>query len=231
MDCLPDRLSGSPDLQIPDILHLLLVFLSVVWLRVVFQRPLRLRTGLYAVVKLVKNGLQGVLEFSTPVDSTPSGCRRACCVHPVHTVRTNQRVQALSCLLDGLIESFAGAVASLAEDFVLSKEHAVNATHQASSLAVQIRVDFFLECRLVEVSTANSNTERYSLLFGFAGHVLVDRHRGVDATALPEQGSHSTARSLGCDEDDIDIRGNIDLGKVFENRGEPVGEVKGLRDN
>lgn len=228
--CLPDSLPSSPDLQISDLFHLLLVLLSVICLRVVVQGSLRLLTSLYAVVELIEDRLQGVLEFSTPVDGTTSGRRRACCVHPVHAVRSDQWVQALSCLLDGLVESFAGAVTSLAENFVLGKEHAVDSAHQASALTVQIRVDLLLECGLVEVSTADGDAKSHRLLFGLASHVLVDGHGGVDTAAFPEQGPHSAAGTLWCDEDHINIRRDINLGEIFEYRGKAVREVKSLRE-
>lgn len=227
--CLPDCLSSSPDLQVPNVLHLLLVLLSVIWLRVVVQRPLRLLTSLYAVVELIEDGFQGILELATPVDCTTSGGGRACCVHPIHAVRTNQRVQALSCLLNSLVESFAGAVTFLAENFVLSEEHAVDPPHQAPALAVQIRVDFLFKRGLVKISTADRNAKSYSLLFGFASHVLVDGYGGVDTAPFPEKCTHGAAGTLWCDENDIDIRGNINLGEVLENRGKAVGEIEGLR--
>jgi hypothetical protein len=42
--------------------------------------------------------------------------------------------------------------------------------------------------------------------------------------------SHSSARSLGRNEDDIDVSWYINLGLVLENRGETVGEIEGLQN-
>jgi hypothetical protein len=51
---------------------------------------------------------------------------------------------------------------------------------------------------------------------------------GVDATALTEEGADGTAGTLGGDEDDVDVGGDLDLGEVLEDGGETVGEVEGL---
>lgn len=104
----------------------------------------------------------------------------------------------------------------------------MDTTHQAATLTVQVGVDLLLEGGLVEVTTADGNTEGLGLLLGLAGNVLEDGVRGVDTTALTEEGSDGTAGSLGGNEDDIDVGGNIDLGNVLEDRGETVGEVQSL---
>jgi hypothetical protein len=62
-----------------------------------------------------------------------------------------------------------------------------------------------------------------------ASDVLEDSDGGVDATTLTEKSSNSSARTLGSNEDDIDISWDIDFGLVLENGGETVGEVEGLQ--
>jgi hypothetical protein len=57
---------------------------------------------------------------------------------------------------------------------------------------------------------------------------LVNGDGGVDTTALTEEGSDSSARSLRGNKDDIDIGWDLNLGKVLEDRGETVGEVESL---
>ena len=104
----------------------------------------------------------------------------------------------------------------------------MNPTHQAASLAVEIRIDFFLECGLVEVPTANSNTQSHSLLFCVASYILVDSDGGVDTTSLAEEGADGSARAFGSDEDDIDVFRNVDLCEVLEDRREAVREVESL---
>src|SRR5438045_8344518 len=74
---IPDGLAGSPDLQITDLLHLLLVLLAVVWLRVEIERSLGLFASLDRIVKIIEYRLQCILESATPVNSTASGSRRA----------------------------------------------------------------------------------------------------------------------------------------------------------
>jgi len=180
-------------LEIPDLLQLLLVLLSVVRLAVVFERPLCLAAVLHAVVQVVEDGLERVLESAGPVDSTTSGGGGAGSVHPVHTIGADQWVQRLGGLLDGLVECFGRAVAALTEHLVLGEEHAVDTAHQAASLAVQVGPDFLLEGGLVEVATANGDTHCNSLLFCLASDVLVDGNGGVDTSAFTEEGADSSA--------------------------------------
>ena len=104
----------------------------------------------------------------------------------------------------------------------------MNATHQATTFTIQVGVNFLLEGGLVQVSTANSDTESNGLLLGVASNVLEDSDGGVDSTTLTEESSNSSARSLGGNEDDIDISWDINLGLVLEDWGETVGEVEGL---
>jgi hypothetical protein len=57
---------------------------------------------------------------------------------------------------------------------------------------------------------------------------LVDGDGGVDSTALAEESSHSSARALRGNEDNVDVLGHIDLSLVLEDGGETVGEVESL---
>lgn len=131
-------------------------------------------------------------------------------------------------LLDSLVERLTRAVSVLTEDLVLREEHAVDTTHQATTLTVQVGVDLLLEGGLVEVARADGDTEGLSLLLGLAGHVLVDGDGGVDTTAFAEEGADGAAGTLGSDEDDVDVGGDVDLGEVLEDGGETVGEVESL---
>ena len=166
------------------------------------------------------------------LDSTPEGTAAggggAGLVHVVHAVGTDQRVEGLGGLLDGLVEGLGGAVAALTENLVLGEEHAVDSAHQATTLAVQVGVDLLLEGGLVHVSGTDGNTEGDGLLLGLAGDVLVDGNGRVDTTALTEKSADGTAGTLGSDEDDVNVLGDFDLGEVLENGGESVGEVESL---
>ncbi len=102
--------------------------------------------------------------------------------------------------------------------------------HQATTLTVQVGVDLLLEGGLVQVSTANSDTESNCLLLGVASDVLEDSDGGVDSTTLAEESSYGSARPLGGNKNDIDISWNINLGLVLEDWGETVGEVEGLKN-
>jgi hypothetical protein len=223
-----DGLSGAPDLEVVNLLELLVVLLTVVGLRVVLQGALGLAAVLDGGVKIIEDGLEGILEALAPVDGTTTGSGGACSVHVVHAVGTDQGVKRLGGLLDGLIESLRWAVAALTENLVLGEEHTVDTTHQATTLTVQVGVDLLLEGGLVHVSGTDGNTEGNSLLLGLASDVLENSDGGVDTTALTEEGADGSAGTLGGYEDDVDVGGDLDLGKVLENRGETVGEVEGL---
>lgn len=104
----------------------------------------------------------------------------------------------------------------------------MDTAHQAASFAIEVGPDFLLEGRLVQVATADSNTQRDSFLFCFAGDVLVDSNGGVDTSAFTEKGADGSAGALGSNEDDINVLRHVDLGQVLEDRGEAVGEVESL---
>jgi len=58
---------------------------------------------------------------------------------------------------------------------------------------------------------------------------LEDGDGRVDTTSLTEKSSDRATRSLGSNEDDIDIGRNIDLGLILEDWGETVREVESLQ--
>jgi hypothetical protein len=96
------------------------------------------------------------------------------------------------------------------------------------TLTHQVGVDLLLEGGLVEVSRADSDTEGNSLLLGLAGDILPHGDGGVDTLASLEEGADGAAGSLGGDQDDIDVGGDLDLGQVLEHGRETVREVEGL---
>lgn len=104
----------------------------------------------------------------------------------------------------------------------------MNTAHQAAALTIEIRVYLLLKCGLIEVARSNGNTKSDCLLLSFARHILKHSHRRIDATTLTEEGTHSAARAFGSHKNDIDVFGNVDLGKVLEDRREAMGEVERL---
>ena len=104
----------------------------------------------------------------------------------------------------------------------------MNTAHQAAALTIEVRVYLLLKCGFVQVARSNGNTKGNCLLLSFASHILKHSYRRVDATTLTEEGTNSAARAFGSHEDDIDVCGNIDLGKVLKDRREAVGEVERL---
>ena len=93
----------------------------------------------------------------------------------------------------------------------------MNSTHQAATLTVQVRVDLLLEGSLVKVAGADGDTKGDGLLLGLTGDILVDGNGRVDTAAFTEESADSAAGALGCDKDDVNVGGDLDLGKIFEN--------------
>lgn len=104
----------------------------------------------------------------------------------------------------------------------------MDTTHQASTLAVQVGVDFLLESCLVEITATNSNTQSLSFLESLSSDVLEDGNGRVDTTTLLEEGSNGSSRALWSNKDNIDVSWNVNLGEVFEYWGESVGEIQSL---
>lgn len=105
----------------------------------------------------------------------------------------------------------------------------MDAAHQAATLTIEIGVYLFLEGGLVQIATAHGNTESNSLLLSLASDILVHSNGRVDTTALTEEGSDSSARSLRRDKDDIDIGWNLDFGKILEYWGKTMREIQRLQ--
>ncbi len=78
--------------------------------------------------------------------------------------------------------------------------------------------DLLLEGGLVAVTTSNGDTESDGLLHGLSGNILEDGDGGVDTSALKEEGSNGSARTLGGDEDDVDIGRWDDTGLFWGGR-------------
>ena len=75
-------------------------------------------------------GIDLLVELGGPVEGTTTSSGGAGVVHVVHTVLADQGEQGLGGFLDSLVEGFRGRVAVLAEDLVLSKEHALDTAHK-----------------------------------------------------------------------------------------------------
>lgn len=104
----------------------------------------------------------------------------------------------------------------------------MDTSHQATTLTIQVGVDLLLECGLVQVSTSDTNTKSNGSLLCVTSDILEDGDGRVDTTTLAEKGSDGSARSLWCNEDNIDIGRNVNLGLVLEDWGETVREVESL---
>ena len=114
------------------------------------------------------------------------------------------------------------------EHIVLRLEHALDTTHQAATLTVQVREHLLLERRLVDVARTDGNANRHSLLEGPARHVLEHGHRRVDATALLKQRAHRAARALRRTQNHVDILGRHDMRLVLVHDRETVRKVQRL---
>ena len=100
-------------------------------------------------------------------------------------------------------------------------------THH-TALAIEVRVDLFLERGLVHVARADRDADCGGPFLRLARDVLPDGDRRVDATALREERANGAARSLRRDEDNVDVRRGDDLGVLLIHDGEAVGEVERL---
>ncbi len=119
-------------------------------------------------------------------------------------------------------------MAPLPEDLVLRQEHAVDAAHQAATLAVEIRIHLLLKGSLVEIAGTNGDTYGLGLLLSLARDVLVDGVGRVNAAALSKERPDRPAGALGSHEDHVDVLGDVDLGEVLEHGRESVGEIECL---
>lgn len=175
--------------------------------------------------------LESILELGSPVQGTSAGGGGASFVHPVHPVGADKWVQTLSGFLDSLIECLGGRMASFPQDLVLGKEHALDATHETSTLTIQVTVDFLLKGRLVEISGADGDTESNGLLLGFASDILEDGKGRIDTATLFEETADSATGTLGGNEDDINVSGGDDTSEILVHNGETVRKVQCLRFN
>src|SRR5579859_1434383 len=168
------------------------------------------------------------MEFGCPVERAASRGGRTSLVHPIHPIRTNERVQTLRSLLNSLIKRLRRRMTTFPQNLILSKEHALNTTHKTTPFTIQIRVDFLLKGRLIEISGADGDTESDRLFLGFARDVLEDGKGGVDASAFFKEGADGAAGTFGGDKDYVDVGGGDDTGEILVHDGEPVGEVQSL---
>lgn len=223
-----DNVASAPHLLGSNGVCLLLVVLAVGLAAGKVERPLGLSAVSDGLVEALKDGPVGLLELGSPVESTTAGRGRAGLVHVVHAMLANERVERHESLLASLVEGLRRAVAVGAENVVLGLEHTLDTAHQATTLAVEVRVDLLLKGGLVDVTGANGDTHGHSLLQSLAGHVLVHGHTRVDARASEELGADGTARALGGAEDDIDVSGGDDASLLLVDNAEAVREVEGL---
>jgi len=103
----------------------------------------------------------------------------------------------------------------------LGEEHSLDTTHEDTSLTVEVREDLFLKRGLVKVTGSDGDTEGDGLLLGLTGDILPDGDGRVDTSSLEEESSDSSSRSLGGDEDNVDVLG-------WDNVGLQVSKVQAL---
>lgn len=76
----------------------------------------------------------------------------------------------------------------------------------------------------VSLPGSDGDSEGDGLLLGLAGNVLEDGDGRVDSSSLEEERSDGSARSLGGDEDDVDVGGGNDTGLEVKGRVWVVGK-------
>ena len=125
-----DSLCGAPHLAVVHGCKFLLKTGTVVGLRVGIDADLCFVTALHTCIELLHDGLNGIMETREPVKCATLGGGGTIGIHPVHTLLSEERHEALCELFYCLVESLGGGVAILAEHFILSQEQALNSTHQ-----------------------------------------------------------------------------------------------------
>jgi hypothetical protein len=85
-----------------------------------------------------------------------------------------------------------------------------------TSLTVKVREDLLLKRSFVEVTGTDGDTEGNGLLLGLTSNILEDGDGRVDTSSLEEEGSDSSSRSLGGDEDNVNVLGGDDLGLGYQ---------------
>jgi hypothetical protein len=91
------------------------------------------------------------------------------------------------------------------EDFILSLEETLNGTHQNTTFTDEIRVNLLGEGGFIKVARADTNTEGDGALLSFAGSILENSERGVNTTTFLEKTTNSEARTLGGNQDNVNI--------------------------
>jgi hypothetical protein len=69
----------------------------------------------------------------------------------------------------------------------------VDTSHEATTLTIEIGVDFLLKGGLVEVSTSDGNTEGNGLLESLTSYILEDSNGRVDSSSFTEESSDSSS--------------------------------------
>jgi hypothetical protein len=85
-----------------------------------------------------------------------------------------------------------------------------------TSLTVKVGENLFLKRSFVQVTGTDGDTESNSLLLGLTSNILEDGDGRVDTSSLEEEGSDSSSRSLGGDEDNVNVLGGDDLGLGYQ---------------
>ena len=81
----------------------------------------------------------------------------------------------------------------------------MDGTHQDTTLTDEIRVDFLVESGLIQITSADTDTESDSAVLSLARDILENGEGGVDTTALLEETTDSETGTLGGNQDNIDI--------------------------
>lgn len=121
---------STPHFHVAHSFKFLVQAIAIVGLRVGIDRNLSLVTCLYRVVEPLHNWLDSLTEARSPIESTTLCCCRTVGIHPIHTLLSEQRHQALCQLFNCLIESLRWRVTVFAENLILSLEQTFDGTHQ-----------------------------------------------------------------------------------------------------
>lgn len=93
---------------------------------------------------------------------------------------------------------------------------------------IKVGVNLLLKGGLIHVTRANADTKGDSFFFGLACNVSPYGNARIDTPTFLEKSTNSTTRTLGSHKDNINIFRRYDVGVIFENYRETMGEIESL---
>ncbi len=119
-------------------------------------------------------------------------------------------------------------MAFFAQHVVLCGKDTLNGTHQRSAFTGEVAVNLPLEVGFEHVTATDADTESHHAIVSTTRCVLIDGVARVEPAFFEEQATERSSRTLGSNENNVDILGRNDTGTVGVGDAEPVREVQSL---